>query len=350
MKVFNKDKALRQIKLKQNKNTYIKKVSIVLSCFILLVGIMYFTFAKFEQNSEEYTLINGKVKYGGSGDITLSYLVDGVSQSTPPAKGTGYKLKSYECTNADAVWDRKEWSFKLINMVGKVKCNLEFEKMTEITVTLYSAAEDEVYYYDSNNEKNVIGTTDSTGKLENVTLELNDYTIYSSIAKNPDNLTENYSKTIEIVEDSEIIYLMPDGDILYWYGYINERMQAATTAKGWVTHGSYSFVAPNFNTNNITMTVGGNQTSAFGTIDASTYTDATLHCISSTNTAGNVLVTSSTQKTNYSPRTDVITQATANEIKHLYATLNVEDYHIVLTSHFTFGTIINTFYAVWIEQ
>ena len=86
MKVFNKDKALRQIKLKQNKNTYIKKVSIVLSCFILLIGIMYFTFAKFESNSEEYTLINGVVKYGGSGDITLSYVVDGVSQSVPPDK------------------------------------------------------------------------------------------------------------------------------------------------------------------------------------------------------------------------------------------------------------------------
>ena len=128
MKVFNKDKALRQIKLKQNKNTYIKKVSIVLSCFILLIGIMYFTFAKFESNSEEYTLINGVVKYGGSGDITLSYVVDGVSQSTPPAKGTGYKLKSFECTNATGRWDNKEWGLMVKNMTGKAKCNLEFEK------------------------------------------------------------------------------------------------------------------------------------------------------------------------------------------------------------------------------
>ena len=76
MKVFNKDKALRQIKLKQNKNTYIKRISIVLSCFILvIVGIMYFTFAKFEQNSDEYTLINGVVKYGGSGDIQLYHII-----------------------------------------------------------------------------------------------------------------------------------------------------------------------------------------------------------------------------------------------------------------------------------
>ena len=40
MKAFNKEKTLRQIRLKQNKITYIKKVSIVLSCFILLIGII----------------------------------------------------------------------------------------------------------------------------------------------------------------------------------------------------------------------------------------------------------------------------------------------------------------------
>ena len=129
MKVFNKDKALRQIKLKQNKNTYIKKVSIVLSCFILIVGIMYFTFAKFEQNSEEYTLINGVVKYGGSGDITLSYVVDGVSQSVPPDKDK-YLLTGATCTNADITYDSKSWKLSIENYTGKVKCNLTFEEAT----------------------------------------------------------------------------------------------------------------------------------------------------------------------------------------------------------------------------
>ena len=223
MKVFNKDKALRQIKLKQNKNTYIKKVSIVLSCFILLIGIMYFTFAKFEQNSEEYTLINGVVKYGGSGDITLSYVVDGVSQSTPPAKGTGYKIKSVDCTNATGTWNKNEWGLDVRNITGKAKCNLEFEVSTDVTVDLYSAAEDELYYYDGL-ERVTLGTTDSTGKLENVILLPDDITIYSSIAKNPNNLTESYSKTIYISEDSEEIYVMPD-NTLYWYGYFNLDVQ-----------------------------------------------------------------------------------------------------------------------------
>ena len=62
MKQFNKNKANRKINFEQNKSTYIKRISIVLVCFILLIGIIMFTFAKFESESEEYTLINGKVK------------------------------------------------------------------------------------------------------------------------------------------------------------------------------------------------------------------------------------------------------------------------------------------------
>ena len=281
-------------------------------------------------------------------DIEIAYIVDGVAQDAPPAKGTGYKLKNYECTNADAVWDRKEWSFKLINMVGKVKCNLEFEKMTEITVTLYSAAEDEVYYYDSNNEKNVIGTTDSTGKLENVNLELNDYTFYSSIAKNTDDLSQDFSKNISIDDDTENVYIMPDGDVYYWYGFDSNEMQVASTANGWTTHGAYTFLNPTFKNNSIKMTIGSNQTGAYGTISPKTYSNATIHYIGTT-TTNSVVVTSSLQKTNYSPRTDIFTQSTTNTIQHLSALLNIENMYLIMTSHFIAGNMTHEFYAFWVD-
>ena len=61
MKPFNKDKELRKINIKQNRNTYIKRISIVLSCIILIIGVMFFTFAKYESISSENTLINGKI-------------------------------------------------------------------------------------------------------------------------------------------------------------------------------------------------------------------------------------------------------------------------------------------------
>lgn len=64
MKKFNKDRSLKRIRLNKNKSTYIKRLSITLSCLILLCVIILFAFAKFESGSEEYTLINGKLKYG----------------------------------------------------------------------------------------------------------------------------------------------------------------------------------------------------------------------------------------------------------------------------------------------
>ena len=82
--------------------------------------------------------------------------------------------------------------------------------------TLYSAAVDEVYYYDSNSNRQVIGTTDATGKLENVFIP-NGVRLYSSIAKDPNNLSNPYSKAFNTISNET--YLMPDGEVLYWYGY-----------------------------------------------------------------------------------------------------------------------------------
>lgn len=67
------------------------------------------------------------VSSGGSGDITLSYIVDGVSQSSPPDKNS-YLLTGASCTNADITYDSKTWKVSIENYTGKVKCNLEFQE------------------------------------------------------------------------------------------------------------------------------------------------------------------------------------------------------------------------------
>ncbi len=128
MKVFNKEKALRQIKLKQNKNTYIKKISIVISCFILLFAIIYFTFAKFESNSPEYTLINGKV-VSGSKDVNVIAIYKGTEQVNEiPARGSGWLFDRAECTNgATAEWNFDKWAI-LISTTTKTKCSLYFKQ------------------------------------------------------------------------------------------------------------------------------------------------------------------------------------------------------------------------------
>jgi len=48
-------------------------------------------------------------------------------------------------------------------------------------------------------------------------------TLYSSVAKDPSNLSNSYSKTLNNI-DSET-YLMPDGDVVYWYGWKHPDIQ-----------------------------------------------------------------------------------------------------------------------------
>ena len=98
MKKFNKDNALRSIKFKQNKNTYIKKISIILSCVILLATILYFTFAKFE-TFQDFTLINGMIgdypKYTCQYDLGTkwTYAYTGDSQKFDAPCNAKYRIE-----------------------------------------------------------------------------------------------------------------------------------------------------------------------------------------------------------------------------------------------------------------
>ena len=107
MKEFNKTKELNKLKLKKNKNIYIKRISIILSCVILIIGIMYFTFAKFESNSNEYTLINGIVKYQNNNceyDIGQTWDFDytgDVQEFDVPCNGE-YKIETWGAQGGNA--------------------------------------------------------------------------------------------------------------------------------------------------------------------------------------------------------------------------------------------------------
>ena len=115
----------RKIKLKQNKNEYIKKGSIILSVVLLVVGVIYITYSKFVSN-QEYTLINGRVTSDGDVGIIAVYQGDEKTDSIP-AKNSGWIFDKAECTNdATASWDNDEWGLNVRNISGKTKCTLYF--------------------------------------------------------------------------------------------------------------------------------------------------------------------------------------------------------------------------------
>ena len=268
MKKFNKEKALTKIKNDNNKYTYIKRLSISLACLILVMVIMLFAFGKYETNSPEYVLIKGRVGEFSTGDITLSYVVNGVAQDAPPAKGTGYKFKSASCTNAEGVWSKSEWGLMVKNITGKAKCNLEFETLTETQVDIYSAAADEVYVYDGDT-KRILGTTDSTGKLENVTVDIDNVTFYSSVANDPDNLNNYYSKEIAITSQTTSVYVMPSSEdkMVYWYGYKGSNFEEANHTNGWASPGYNGWAgAQTYQTNYISFSRQTNSSGVYSGI------------------------------------------------------------------------------------
>ena len=162
MKAFNKDKALRKIRFRQNKNTYIKRISIVLSCVILVVAIMLFTFAKFESTAE-WTLIDGTVTTGKDANIIAIYQGD-TKVDTIPAKNSGWYFDRAECTNgAGAAWDSDRWLL-LLSSNTKTKCTIYFKNQP---VAHYTVVSGDLHTVGSvvkiaNEEFYVIGHEDST--------------------------------------------------------------------------------------------------------------------------------------------------------------------------------------------
>jgi len=131
-------------------------------------------------------------------------------------------MTCYNCTTSNDI-NTKTISNTCVNITPTVDCSKTgngYARITYLgegnTTTLYSAAVDEVYYYDSNNNKQIIGTTDTTGKLENVFIP-NNVTLYSTVAKNPSDLSNAYNETFNTIGNET--YLMPEGNVVYWYGY-----------------------------------------------------------------------------------------------------------------------------------
>lgn len=124
-----------------------------------------------------------------------------------------------------------------------------------ITVTLYSAASDTVSFTDDAGSKTAV--TDTSGKKTSVSIVIpyngKTITFTSSVAKNPSNLSNAYSKSIALTRSTSEIKVMPDG-ALYWYGNKCEWLTG-----GWENPGSYRYNVYSvsgtvaFNTNKITI-------------------------------------------------------------------------------------------------
>lgn len=83
-------------------------------------------------------------------------------------------------------------------------------------------------------------------------LDAGTYTIYSNgLAKDPDNLSNDYGKTVRICPNTKEIVVRPDIS-LYWYGVMLNSCEEMSAANGWSSpYGS--FVSPTYGEKGITL-------------------------------------------------------------------------------------------------
>lgn len=146
-----------------------------------------------------------------------------------------------------------------------IPTSAELIAMAHQTITIYSAKEDTITYTDVYGDTQTeVFASGQTSKQITVDIETSgsSITFSSGIAKEPTNLSNAYSKTVTIDTNTTEVYLMPD-NALYWWGYESSNLENCTSANGW--SGSYAYIAPTHNTNNISFSTSSNQLCGIGT-------------------------------------------------------------------------------------
>ena len=158
-------------------------------------------------------------------------------------------------------------SYRIINISGNkdndfTMFELQFYGRASAQTNIIHSAANDTIYMNKNGSPVVLTTTDSNGVGTLDFTQFDDgvtYTLYSSVAKDPNNLSNDYSKNIRITKNkygcTTEAYLIPDGAI-YWYGYMDPDAEIMSTSNGW-TNGNYNFPNPTFNTNDIYLSPTG---------------------------------------------------------------------------------------------
>ncbi|MBR1416564.1 MAG: InlB B-repeat-containing protein [Bacilli bacterium] len=91
-----------------------KKITIILiSIFILIIGLVSFSSYKFKENKEITSYI--------------AYYYDGENHNNPPSK-EDYVIEETKCDKATGSWSNSKWQLNLSNIEGKFGCSLKFRR------------------------------------------------------------------------------------------------------------------------------------------------------------------------------------------------------------------------------
>lgn len=234
---------------------------------------------------------------GGGATITVTYDSSFYNKTITCSDGTTTYTKTTTSSGSTefSVKDEGTWTIVCdgVSRTVNVVLNYSTQLMITKTFTVYGAVGATISFTDAVGSKTV--TTDGSGQGSvSISFLPPSYSITftSSVAKDPDNLSADYTKTVAITNNMTDVYIMPD-NALYWYGYNNPSnpMIDASSANGWTAWNS-GFRAPSYNTNDIyVMATGSGTYSAVANTNAVTAT--TIHAISQVTSQGGINVSAS---------------------------------------------------------
>lgn len=191
-------------------------------------------------------VIQGKVSDSWV-DIRTETVINGQSYSYDISSDTEYEGIRFYVSSSQAV-----------TSMGLYEA--QFYAKTVQTNIVHSCANDTIYYIGEGSPV-IVATTNSDGDgvLDFSSLNDGTYTFYSSVAKDPSNLSNDFSKAFRITKSqwggTTELYLMPSTiNILYWWGYEGEPITIEKNNSGG---------AVSKNTNNISI---GHYTSTSGNV------------------------------------------------------------------------------------
>ena len=209
----------------------------------------------------------GGVGGGAGATITVTYSSQFYNKTMTCSNGTKTYTK-ITTSSGSTVFDVDEtgtWTITCDGTSRTVDVVLEYSTQMAITktITVYSAASDTVSFTDVTGAKTVTTNTSGQGSVSITFIPPSaSITFTSSKAKNPNNLSQAYSKTITINSNTTSIYVTPNG-ALYWYGYrgtVNGiTIEPCTTANGWD-----SGYGATFNTNEIDISAPSGSSQIYG--------------------------------------------------------------------------------------
>lgn len=236
--------------------------------------------------------------------------------------------------------------------------DVTLQSSIDLSVDFYSAANDTVSYTGIDGNTHTI-TTDNTGHATAIITVISSgssLTFTSSVAKDPANLSNYYSKTILINSSTTSVYCMPD-KTAYWWGYSSALSNYPPNSSGQIN--TNPTVTDNTNSRTLSISCNASGTYVCNYLsDFKDLTDCTKLKALVSQTSLNRYSQSSLVAGVYRTSDDAVSQNAAtisysqaiNTLTLFEGTISLSSARIgLLLQVVSVGTVSATFNAIWAE-